>query len=72
MVLPLHVACYQRNPRDRKWGLAIVTSLKVNVFERDDIRGFPMLFTGGLFQNVLYLAKFRQKCFEQMSKNATM
>ena len=68
MVLPFHVACYQRNPTDRKWGLAVVTSLKVNVFERDDIRGFPMLFTGGLFQNVLYLAKFGQKCLNKCPK----
>ena len=31
-----------------RWGLAVVTSVKVNVFERDDIRGFLILFTGGL------------------------
>ena len=44
------------------WGsssvIPIVTSIKVNVFECDDIRGVLILFTGGLFQNVLYLAKF--------------
>ena len=25
---------------DRKWGLAVLTSIKVNVFEHDGIRGF--------------------------------
>ena len=55
-------------PTDRKWGLAVVTSIKVNVFECDELRGFLILFTGGLFQNVLYSAKFWQKCLNKCPK----
>ena len=67
MVLPSHVAWYQKKPTDRKWGLAVVTSIKVNVFEQWWYKRVLILFTG-LFQNVLYLAKCGQKCLNKYPK----